>query len=56
MSVIASGGAGPLGNILETVTKGKASALAAASIFHCTQVTMMDIKKYLSEQGIPVGI
>lgn len=54
--VIASGGAGPFKNILEALTEGKASALAAASIFHFTEVTPMDIKKYLVEQGIPVRI
>jgi cyclase len=54
--VIASGGAGPLENILEALTKGKASALAAASIFHFTEVTPMDIKKYLAGEGVPVRI
>jgi imidazole glycerol-phosphate synthase subunit HisF len=54
--VIASGGAGPFSNMLDALTKGKASALAAASIFHFTEVTPMDIKKYLVEQGIPVRI
>jgi cyclase len=54
--VIASGGAGPFENILDALNEGKASALAVASLFHFTEVTPMDIKKYLAEQRIPVRI
>jgi len=54
--VIASGGAGPFPNMLEALTEGKASALAAASIFHFTEATPMGIKKYLAERGIRVRL
>jgi cyclase len=54
--VIASGGAGNFENMLETLVDGKASALAAASIFHFTHVTPLDIKLYLAEHGIRVRL
>ena len=52
--VIASGGAGNFKNMLDVLVKGKASALAAASIFHFTHITPLDIKRYLSDSGIRV--
>lgn len=54
--VIASGGAGPFPNMRDALTEGKASALAAASVFHFTEVTPRDIKRYLAGSGIPVRI
>ena len=52
--VIASGGAGTYEHIYEALAKGKASAVAAASIFQFTQQTPLEIKKYLGDKGIPV--
>lgn len=52
--VIASGGAGTLEHIYEALTKGKADAALAASIFHYKEYTVEDIKKYLREKGIEV--
>lgn len=54
--VIASGGAGGFENMLDAIVNGKASALAAASVFNFTQVTPRDIKEYLSEHGIRVRL
>lgn len=52
--VIASGGAGNPEHIYEAIINGNASAAAAASIFHFTEQTPLEIKKYLSERNLPV--
>ena len=54
--VIASGGAGSYEDMYEVLTKGKANAVAAASIFHFTQQTPREAKLYLAERGIPVRL
>ena len=54
--IIASGGAGKLEHIYEALTKGKADAALAASIFHYREYTVGDIKKYLREKGVEVRI
>ena len=50
--VIASGGAGNYAHMLKAVNSG-ADAVAAASIFHFTEQTPLEAKKYLSANGIP---
>jgi len=52
--VIASGGAGNYQHMLEALTIGKASALAAASIFHFTEQTPLEAKRFLALNDIPV--
>ena len=52
--VIASGGAGDYKHMLEALTIGGASAVAAASIFHFTEQTPKDAKFFLRENGVPV--
>lgn len=52
--VIASGGAGSYEDMLCALNDGGASAIAAASMFHFTQKTPVEAKKYLSEKGISV--
>lgn len=52
--VIASGGAGNYQHLLEALTTGKAAAVAAASIFHFTEQTPLEAKKFLAANGIPV--
>ncbi|NLO89147.1 MAG: imidazole glycerol phosphate synthase subunit HisF [Clostridia bacterium] len=52
--VIASGGAGSLKHILEALTKGKADAALAASIFHYGQDTIKEAKDYLRKHGVVV--
>ena len=54
--VIASGGAGTKQHFLEAFTEGKADAALAASLFHYKELEIMDLKKYLSEQGIAVRL
>lgn len=52
--VIASGGAGTLEHLYEGVTKGKADALLAASIFHFGEFTIGQTKDYLKSRGVVV--
>jgi cyclase len=53
--VIASGGAGTYTHMLEAIEAG-ASAVAAASIFHFTEQTPLEAKRYLREHGVPVRL
>lgn len=52
--VIASGGAGNYGHMLQALKDGQATAIAAASIFHFTEQTPAEAKDYLAQHGIPV--
>lgn len=52
--VIASGGAGCYDDMYQAITQSNASAVAAASIFHFTQQTPLEAKKYLGSKGLPV--
>lgn len=52
--VIASGGAGGYADFYEALTSGHAAAVAAASIFHFTEQTPLEAKKFLHERGLPV--
>lgn len=54
--VIASGGAGNKEHFYEALTKGKADAALAASLFHYKELEIIDLKRYLSERGIPVRL
>ena len=54
--VIASGGAGNLDHLAEGITKGKANAVLAASIFHYGKYSIKQAKEYLDSKGIPVRI
>ncbi|HEO66342.1 MAG TPA: imidazole glycerol phosphate synthase subunit HisF [Spirochaetes bacterium] len=52
--VIASGGVGEKRHLLEGFTKGKASAVLAASIFHFREISIQEVRDYLRENKIPV--
>ncbi len=52
--VIASGGVGKLDHLVAGVTKGKASAVLAASIFHFSEYTIAEAKAHMAAAGIPV--
>lgn len=54
--VIAAGGAGSYEHMAQAVNIGKASAVAAASLFHFTQQTPLEAKRYLREQNINVRL
>jgi cyclase len=56
LPVIASGGAGNLEHIYEVLTAGKADAALAASIFHRSQYSVRDVKKYLARKGVLVRL
>ncbi len=51
---IASGGVGTLEHLYEGLTRGKADAVLAASIFHFGKYTIGEAKRYLAERGVPV--
>jgi cyclase len=52
--VIASGGAGDYAHLLDAVVTGGASAVAAASMFHFTELTPDGARRYLEGSGVPV--
>jgi len=52
--VIASGGVGSLQDMADGITKGHASAVLAASIFHFGQFTIAEAKQHMAASGIPV--
>lgn len=54
--VIASGGAGKKEDFYEVLTKGKADAALAASLFHYGDLKIKDLKTYLALEGISVRI
>jgi cyclase len=54
--VIASGGAGTMEHFHSALTVGKADAALAASLFHYKELEIMELKRYLSEKGVPVRI
>lgn len=52
--VIASGGAGSMQDFADVFLLGEADAALAASLFHFGELTIPQLKQYLSEQNIPV--
>lgn len=54
--VIASGGAGSVGDIEEVLTKGRADAALAASIFHYGEISIPELKRTLRSHGVNVRI
>lgn len=52
--VIASGGAGNTGHFYEALTKGKADAALAASLFHYKELEINEVKDFLKERGVPI--
>lgn len=52
--VIASGGAGTKEHFYEALTKGKADAALAASLFHYKELEIMDLKEDLAKRGVSV--
>ena len=54
--VIASGGAGKFSDIAEVLRAGGASAAAAASIFHFTEMTPREAKLFLRDHGFAMRL
>ncbi len=52
--VVASGGAGVPGHLVEVFTRGAADAALVASMVHYGEYTVDDIKKVVADAGIPV--
>ena len=54
--VIASGGAGNEEHFYDVLTKGKADAALAASLFHYKELEIISLKHYLKDRNIPVRL
>ena len=54
--VIASGGVGTLDHLVEGVTKGHASAVLAASIFHFGEYSIGEAKRHMADAGVAVRL
>jgi imidazole glycerol-phosphate synthase subunit HisF len=54
--VIASGGAGALGDFTEALTDGGADAALAASLFHYKELSVGQVKQHLADSGVDVRL
>lgn len=54
--IIASGGAGNMQHFIDTFMEGKADAALAASVFHFKEIEIIDLKKELKKNHIPVRL
>lgn len=54
--IIASGGAGRPEHFTDVLTIGKADAALAASLFHDNELSIPNLKLYLSQKNVPVRI
>lgn len=54
--VIASGGAGRKEHFYEALTRGRADAVLAASLFHYKELEIRELKSYLGERGVLMRI
>jgi cyclase len=52
--VIASGGVGTIEHFADGVTRGGASAVLAASVFHFGELTVRQVKEHMKSRGIEV--
>ncbi len=54
--VIASGGAGKAEHLRDAIVLARADAVLAASIFHFREIPILDLKRYLQSEGVPVRL
>tara|TARA_R110002012_G_scaffold81945_3_gene207434 strand:+ start:23170 stop:23928 length:759 start_codon:yes stop_codon:yes gene_type:complete len=54
--IIASGGAGTSNHFIDTFQKGHADAALAASVFHFGTIDILELKKTLQENKIPIRL
>jgi cyclase len=54
--VIASGGAGKKEHFARVLTEGLADAALAASMFHFGEISIRELKEYLTEEGLLVRL
>jgi cyclase len=52
--VIASGGAGSVGDFADVFLQADADAALAASLFHFGEIAIPDLKEALASRGIPI--
>jgi imidazole glycerol-phosphate synthase subunit HisF len=53
--VIAGGGAGSAQDVADVIKKGKADAVSIASILHYKDITITELKNFMSNYGIPTS-
>jgi cyclase len=54
--IIASGGAGNKQHFVDTFIEGKSDAALAASVFHFKEIEIIDLKKELKNNNIPIRL
>lgn len=54
--IIASGGAGTMSHFKDAFEIGKADAALAASIFHFKEISIPELKNYLSQNKLPIRL
>lgn len=54
--VIASGGAGSMEDFYDALTVGQASGALAATLFHYNEIKVKELKRYLHNRGVNVGV
>jgi cyclase len=54
--VIASGGGGTVDHFYDALTRGKADAVLAATVFHYEQMTVPGLKADLAKRGLPMRL
>lgn len=54
--VIALGGVGTFDHLVEGLKESNVSAVAAANIFHFTELSIINAKKHMADAGIPVRL
>ncbi len=54
--IIASGGAGSMQHFVAAFVEGKADAALAASVFHFKEIEIVDLKRELRKNGIPIRL
>jgi len=54
--IIASGGAGNMQHFTDAFIEGKADAALAASVFHFKEIEILDLKKELKRNNIPMRL
>jgi cyclase len=52
--IIASGGAGKMEDFYEAASVSDVDGILAASVFHYGEIKIKDLKRYLSERGMPM--